>query len=76
MPDTNSKLPGTEADLNKCTEDGSVDYKGQPAKRTKTGTWKAVPYLFGKQGSLCTCMQQLPTPSLLWLGVDQKLPTC
>lgn len=29
------------------TKDGTVDYRGNPADKTKTGTWKACPYILG-----------------------------
>lgn len=29
------------------TKDGTVDYRGNPAKRKETGTWKACPYILG-----------------------------
>ncbi|OWM68757.1 protein NRT1/ PTR FAMILY 8.1-like [Punica granatum] len=29
------------------TKDGTVDYKGNPANKKKTGTWKACPYILG-----------------------------
>ncbi|KAK8504896.1 hypothetical protein V6N12_033147 [Hibiscus sabdariffa] len=32
------------------TKDGTVDYKGNPANKKKTGTWKACPYIIGNEG--------------------------
>ena len=29
------------------TQDGTVDYRGDPAIRSQTGTWKACPYILG-----------------------------
>jgi hypothetical protein len=29
------------------TKDGTVDYRGKPANRKKTGTWKACPFILG-----------------------------
>jgi len=29
------------------TKDGTVDYIGNPADKSKTGTWKACPYILG-----------------------------
>lgn len=29
------------------TQDGTVNYRGDPAVRTQTGTWKACPYILG-----------------------------
>ncbi|KAL5580819.1 hypothetical protein UlMin_013261 [Ulmus minor] len=31
------------------TKDGTVDYCGNPADKTKTGTWKACPYILGNE---------------------------
>ncbi|KAK8514462.1 hypothetical protein V6N12_009168 [Hibiscus sabdariffa] len=31
------------------TKDGTVDYKGNPANKKKTGTWKACPYIIGNE---------------------------
>ncbi|XP_047312966.1 protein NRT1/ PTR FAMILY 8.2-like [Impatiens glandulifera] len=33
------------------TKDGTVDYKGDPADKHKTGTWKACPYILGTECS-------------------------
>lgn len=30
------------------TQDGTVNYRGDPAVRTLTGTWRACPYILGK----------------------------
>ena len=34
-------------DDDKYTKDGTVDYHGNPADRSKTGTWKACPFILG-----------------------------
>ncbi|KAM0996066.1 hypothetical protein ACFX13_006176 [Malus domestica] len=31
------------------TEDGTVDFRGNPAKRNATGTWKACPFILGTE---------------------------
>ncbi|KAK9013907.1 hypothetical protein V6N11_005082 [Hibiscus sabdariffa] len=31
------------------TKDGTLDYKGNPANKKKTGTWKACPYIIGNE---------------------------
>ncbi|XP_030447509.1 protein NRT1/ PTR FAMILY 8.1-like [Syzygium oleosum] len=31
------------------TKDGTVDYKGNPANKKKTGTWKACPFILGNE---------------------------
>ncbi|KAK2641695.1 hypothetical protein Ddye_023458 [Dipteronia dyeriana] len=31
------------------TKDGTVDYRGKPANRKKTGTWKACPFILGNE---------------------------
>ncbi|CAL5334059.1 unnamed protein product [Camellia sinensis] len=31
------------------TKDGTVDYRGNPANKKKTGTWKACPYILGNE---------------------------
>ncbi|KAI3875509.1 hypothetical protein MKW98_018185 [Papaver atlanticum] len=32
-----------------CTQDGTVDYRNNPADKTKTGTWKACPFILGNE---------------------------
>ncbi|KAK8582275.1 hypothetical protein V6N12_072464 [Hibiscus sabdariffa] len=32
------------------TKDGTVDYKGNPADKKKTGTWRACPFIIGNEG--------------------------
>ncbi|XP_016719322.1 protein NRT1/ PTR FAMILY 8.1 [Gossypium hirsutum] len=32
------------------TKDGTVDYKGNPANKKTTGTWRACPYIIGNEG--------------------------
>lgn len=32
-----------------CTQDGTVDFHGQPAISSKTGKWKACAFLVGMQ---------------------------
>ncbi|KAF7121291.1 hypothetical protein RHSIM_Rhsim13G0072800 [Rhododendron simsii] len=34
-------------DEDNYTKDGTVDYRGNPANKKKTGTWKACPYILG-----------------------------
>ena len=34
-------------DDDKYTKDGTVDHQGNPADRSKTGTWKACPFILG-----------------------------
>ncbi|CAI9106916.1 OLC1v1006163C1 [Oldenlandia corymbosa var. corymbosa] len=31
------------------TKDGTIDYRGNPAKKNETGTWKACPYILGNE---------------------------
>ncbi|GLU02262.1 hypothetical protein SLE2022_195170 [Rubroshorea leprosula] len=31
------------------TKDGTVDYKGNPANKSKTGTWRACPFIIGNE---------------------------
>ncbi|XP_073150454.1 protein NRT1/ PTR FAMILY 8.1-like [Henckelia pumila] len=31
------------------TTDGTVDYRGNPAKKSETGTWRACPYILGNE---------------------------
>lgn len=31
------------------TKDGTVDYRGNPANKNKTGTWKACPFILGNE---------------------------
>lgn len=35
------------AEDDKYTKDGTVDHLGNPADRSKTGTWKACPFILG-----------------------------
>ncbi|XVF68923.1 hypothetical protein PTKIN_Ptkin11bG0040100 [Pterospermum kingtungense] len=32
------------------TKDGTVDYKGNPANKKKTGSWRTCPYIIGNEG--------------------------
>ncbi|KAK1589255.1 hypothetical protein Q3G72_032018 [Acer saccharum] len=34
---------------NVYTKDGTVDYRGKPANKKKTGTWKACPFILGNE---------------------------
>ncbi|TQE00942.1 hypothetical protein C1H46_013482 [Malus baccata] len=34
---------------NVYTKDGTVDFRGNPAKRNETGTWKACPFILGNK---------------------------
>ncbi|KAG5515192.1 hypothetical protein RHGRI_036285 [Rhododendron griersonianum] len=36
-----------EKEEDNYTKDGTVDYRGNPANKKKTGTWKACPYILG-----------------------------
>jgi peptide/histidine transporter 3/4 len=38
-----------EKEEDNYTKDGTVDYRGNPANRKKTGTWKACPYILGNE---------------------------
>lgn len=29
------------------TKDGTVDYRGKPANKKETGTWRACPFILG-----------------------------
>ncbi|KAG2670354.1 hypothetical protein I3760_14G082100 [Carya illinoinensis] len=37
------------AEGDKYTKDGTVDHLGNPADRSKTGTWKACPFILGNE---------------------------
>ncbi|XP_048425071.1 protein NRT1/ PTR FAMILY 8.2-like [Pyrus x bretschneideri] len=39
--------PPEEKDV--YTKDGTVDFRGKPAKRNATGTWKACPFILGNE---------------------------
>ncbi|KAF8010372.1 hypothetical protein BT93_J1104 [Corymbia citriodora subsp. variegata] len=45
--DENHQNPMEEEDV--YTKDGTVDYKGDPANKKKTGTWKACPFILGNE---------------------------
>lgn len=32
------------------TKDGTVDYRGNPANKNITGTWRACPFILGNSG--------------------------
>ncbi|XP_058198906.1 protein NRT1/ PTR FAMILY 8.2-like [Rhododendron vialii] len=38
-----------EKEKDNYTKDGTVDYRGNPANKKKTGTWKACPYILGTE---------------------------
>ncbi|KAJ4972264.1 hypothetical protein NE237_005363 [Protea cynaroides] len=40
---------GTMAEEDNNTKDGTVDYRGRPAKKKTTGTWRACPYILGNE---------------------------
>ncbi|KAL6967638.1 hypothetical protein U1Q18_033447 [Sarracenia purpurea var. burkii] len=37
------------AEEDNYTKDGTVDYRGNPANKKKTGTWKACPFILGNE---------------------------
>ncbi|GFP80545.1 protein nrt1/ ptr family 8.1 [Phtheirospermum japonicum] len=37
------------AEEDNYTKDGTVDYRNRPANRTRTGTWKACPFILGNE---------------------------
>nr|GMD06799.1 protein NRT1/ PTR FAMILY 8.1-like [Ipomoea batatas]GMD44984.1 protein NRT1/ PTR FAMILY 8.1-like [Ipomoea batatas] len=39
-----------EEDDDHTTRDGTVDIRNEPADKTKTGTWKACPFILGTEG--------------------------
>ncbi|XP_071723063.1 protein NRT1/ PTR FAMILY 8.1-like [Rutidosis leptorrhynchoides] len=47
------------------TKDGTVDYKGNPANKKKTGTWKACPFIIGNE-----CCERLA-----YYGMSSNLET-
>lgn len=49
MLDSNMAEAKVEAKVedNNYTKDGTLDYKGRPADKRTTGTWKACPYILG-----------------------------
>ncbi|KAJ4972274.1 hypothetical protein NE237_005373 [Protea cynaroides] len=40
---------GTMAEEDNNTKDGTVDYRGRPANKKTTGTWRACPYILGNE---------------------------
>ena len=47
--DNYTKVGSFDTEDDKYTKDGTVDYRGNPANKTKTGTWKACPYILGNE---------------------------
>ena len=45
--DNYTKVESLDTKDDKYTKDGTVDYRGNPANKTDTGTWKACPYILG-----------------------------
>ncbi|RZC78352.1 hypothetical protein C5167_002543 [Papaver somniferum] len=43
------KVEVVMAEEDYCTQDGTVDYRNNPADKTKTGTWKACPFILGNE---------------------------
>ncbi|KAL8102231.1 hypothetical protein AgCh_026934 [Apium graveolens] len=43
-----------EVEEDKYTEDGTTDYRNNPAIRNRTGTWKACPYILGNVAAVTT----------------------
>ena len=59
------------------TKDGTTDYRHKPAVKSKTGTWKACPYILGLSPSFPVCLvcahghmlsAKFYAFSLLWLA--------
>lgn len=46
--------PIAEDDL--YTKDGTVDYRGNPANKNVTGTWKACPFILGTNSRSILCI--------------------
>lgn len=42
----------TESRNDIYTKDGTVDYRGNPANKKQTGTWRACPFILGNHSSL------------------------
>ena len=38
------------------TKDGTTDYRHKPAVKSKTGTWKACPYILGLSPFFLVCL--------------------
>jgi len=49
-----------ENGLDECTQDGTVDLKGNPVLRSKRGGWRACSFVVGNSSSLLP-----PSPSSL-----------
>ncbi|GFZ01632.1 peptide transporter 1 [Actinidia rufa] len=47
--DTKVGMLALDTKDDKYTKDGTVDYRGNPANKTETGTWKACPYILGNE---------------------------
>lgn len=47
-------------------EDGTVDYKGQPADKRHTGGWKSAPLIFG---TVISSSQEQSNPCCAKVGV-------
>lgn len=45
----NSEMEVMADEDDNYTKDGTVDYKNDPARRNKTGTWKACPFILGNE---------------------------
>lgn len=43
----NGTLSKYELEDDNLTKDGTVDCRGNPANKKKTGTWKACPFILG-----------------------------
>ncbi|KZV33562.1 hypothetical protein F511_37486 [Dorcoceras hygrometricum] len=53
------------------TTDGTVDYRGNPAKKNETGTWKACPFILGNE--CCERLAYYGMSSNLVVYFKQKL---
>lgn len=52
------------------TKDGTVDYRGRPADKTKTGTWTACPYILGNECSERLAYYGMATNLMVYFTVN------
>ena len=47
MAEENNYTKPSMAEEDDYTKDGTIDYRGNPANKKKTGTWTACPFILG-----------------------------
>ncbi|KAI8523636.1 hypothetical protein RHMOL_Rhmol13G0089500 [Rhododendron molle] len=58
-----------EKEEDNYTKDRTVHYRGNPANKKKTGTWKACPYILEDIGQLPASQSSISSYKTMWVGI-------